>query len=37
MITPIVRQMGGIEISRDEYLCRVAEAVQRECSLVWTE
>lgn len=34
MITPIVRQMGGIEITRDAYLCRLAEALGRECSLL---
>lgn len=32
MLTPVTRQMGGIEIPRDEYLQRLAAALKRKCS-----
>ncbi len=31
MLTPITRRLGGVEIPRQEYLRRLAEAVQRTC------
>jgi leucyl/phenylalanyl-tRNA--protein transferase len=31
MLTPITRQLGAITISRDEYLKRLSEAVERQC------
>jgi len=31
MLTPITRRLGGIEILREEYLRRLAEAVRRTC------
>jgi leucyl/phenylalanyl-tRNA---protein transferase len=31
MLTPITTQMGGIEIPRDEYLRRLADALRRQC------
>jgi leucyl/phenylalanyl-tRNA--protein transferase len=34
MLTPVTRQMGGIEISRDEYLRRLKRALRRKCSFV---
>jgi leucyl/phenylalanyl-tRNA--protein transferase len=32
MVTPATRQFGAVEISRDEYLRRVAKAVQMDCT-----
>lgn len=32
MLTPITRQLGGVEISRDEYLERLGAAVRHACS-----
>lgn len=32
MLTPITRQLGGVEISRDEYLERLAASLERPCS-----
>lgn len=34
MVTPATRQFGAIEISRDEYLRRVAKAVEMDCSFL---
>ena len=31
MLTPITRQLGAITISRDDYLKRLSEAVERQC------
>lgn len=31
MLTPITAQMGGVEIPRNDYLRRLAEAVQKPC------
>lgn len=31
MLTPVTRQMGGTTIPRDEYLRRLAQAVQKDC------
>jgi len=31
MLTPITRQLGAVEISRDDYLTRLAAAVQMDC------
>jgi Leu/Phe-tRNA-protein transferase len=31
MLTPVTRQLGAVEISRAEYLRRLAAAVQRDC------
>jgi leucyl/phenylalanyl-tRNA--protein transferase len=31
MLTPVTRQLGAVEISRAEYLRRLATAVQRDC------
>lgn len=31
MLTPITRQLGAVEIARDEYLTRLKEAVRRSC------
>jgi leucyl/phenylalanyl-tRNA--protein transferase len=31
MLTPVTRQLGGIEIPREEYLQRLALALQRSC------
>lgn len=31
MLTPVTRQLGGIEISRREYLRRLTQALQRSC------
>jgi leucyl/phenylalanyl-tRNA--protein transferase len=31
MLTPVTRQLGGIEIPRIEYLRRLAQAVERSC------
>jgi leucyl/phenylalanyl-tRNA--protein transferase len=32
MLTPITEQLGGVNISRDEYLKRLKVAVEKECS-----
>jgi len=32
MLTPITAQLGGITIPREEYLCRLAQAVQKPAS-----
>jgi leucyl/phenylalanyl-tRNA--protein transferase len=32
MLTPVTRQVGGIEIPRDEYLRRLARAVECPCA-----
>jgi leucyl/phenylalanyl-tRNA---protein transferase len=32
MLTPATEQLGGVTIARDEYLRRLAEAVNKECS-----
>lgn len=32
MITPVTRQLGAVEIPREEYLKRLRRAVQRECT-----
>ena len=32
MLTPITRQLGGVEISREEYLKRLAKAVRKPCA-----
>ena len=32
MLTPITRQLGAVEISREEYLKRLTEAVKRPCA-----
>ena len=32
MVTPATRQFGAVEISRDDYLRRVAKAVQMDCT-----
>ena len=32
MLTPVTRQVGGIEIPRDEYLRRLARAVDCPCA-----
>jgi leucyl/phenylalanyl-tRNA---protein transferase len=32
MLTPATEQLGGVTIARDEYLQRLAEAVNKECS-----
>ncbi len=34
MLTPITRQLGGVEISREEYLKRLARAVRKPCVFV---
>lgn len=34
MLTPVTRQMGGIEIPRDEYLQRLKCALRRKCSFL---
>jgi leucyl/phenylalanyl-tRNA--protein transferase len=34
MLTPVTRQMGAVEISRDDYLQRLARALKRKCSFV---
>ncbi|HEX5218947.1 MAG TPA: leucyl/phenylalanyl-tRNA--protein transferase [Verrucomicrobiae bacterium] len=34
MVTPVTRQFGAVEISRDEYLRRLAGAVEMNCSFV---
>jgi leucyl/phenylalanyl-tRNA---protein transferase len=31
MLTPVTRQLSGIEIPRQEYLIRLAQAVERQC------
>jgi len=31
MVTPITRQLGAVEISRDDYLARLAQAVKLPC------
>ena len=31
MLTPVTRQMGGIEVSREDYLGRLRAALQRSC------
>jgi leucyl/phenylalanyl-tRNA--protein transferase len=32
MLTPITKQLGGVNISREEYLKRLAKAVEKRCS-----
>jgi leucyl/phenylalanyl-tRNA--protein transferase len=32
MLTPVTAQLGGVTIPRDEYLRRLALAVQKTCS-----
>jgi leucyl/phenylalanyl-tRNA--protein transferase len=32
MLTPVTRQFGGIEISREDYLRRLGLAVDRPCA-----
>ena len=34
MVTPATRQFGAVEISRDEYLRRLAKAVEMDCSFL---
>jgi len=34
MVTPATRLFGAVEISRDEYLCRLAKAVQMDCNFL---
>ena len=34
MLTPVTRQMGAVEIAREDYLCRLADAVAREVTFV---
>jgi leucyl/phenylalanyl-tRNA--protein transferase len=34
MVTPITERMGGITISRDEFLKRLKQAIQKPCSFV---
>lgn len=31
MLTPVTRRLGAVEISREEYLCRLAAAVELNC------